>query len=96
MPATVQRESREFVHVPIFVEGLPLGATAQIEYAVLPPSPAARPTEADWFPAYVLSGKTGILVEPGQYAVGQWAVWYRVKGVPPELPVKPAGKFTVA
>lgn len=94
MPATIQRESTEFLAVPVMVDGLPLGAEAVISYCVTAPS--ARPTEDGWFPSITLSGRTGFLVRPGDYAVGPWMVWVKVTGVGPEVPVKPAGKFTIA
>ena len=96
MAATIERESKEFLAVPITVSGLPVGAEATIQFCVTDPDPATRPADDGWFPSTTLSGLTGFLVNPGDYPVGQHMVWYKVSGTGPEVVVKRAGKFTIA
>lgn len=75
----------------ITVDGVEV--TTGIEYNVS--APQERPDATLWQGAYVLSGKTGILIDATTYSPGVYAVWARVSSTP-ETVVIPCGKFTIA
>ena len=92
MALIVEREdSPVFVAAPVTLDDVV--TTTGIEYAVTDVSAGTRPT--DWTAAYVLDGKTGVLVDATLLVPGkQYQVWARVSS-PPESVVLKAGRFVV-
>lgn len=83
-----ERESKEFLRA-IVQKGKQV-LTADIFFAVVGIND--RPKEEDWFPALVMDGRTGLLVE--NYPVGTHMVWARIIDEPEDV-VKRLGMFRV-
>lgn len=84
------RESVEFLPVSVLVDGEPPDP-ADVEIAVV--SERDRPADDDWSAAFVLEGRTGVIIDgldPARYRV-----WVKVINSYPETPVLAAGLLTV-
>jgi hypothetical protein len=85
---TYPRETTEFVHVVVTVDGQPV--TDGVAFSVVPRT-TAKPRPTSWTPAVVIDGKTGWLLQPGE--PGDLQVWARVTDNP-EVPVLDCGIIT--
>lgn len=88
---SMDRDSKEYLHVPITTPaGVTLAADA-VEVAVL--VKGTRPIEADWQPAPFANGEATLLLGPA-LEPGQYRVWVRITDAP-EAPLLQAGLLTI-
>jgi hypothetical protein len=82
---TYPRETTEFVHIVVTVDGE--AVTNGVSFSLVPKT-TVKPRPLTWTPATILDGKTGFMLTPG--AAGDIQVWARVTSNP-EVPVIDAG-----
>lgn len=87
MVNTYQRETKEFIPVPISINGVSTTVGVKFQITIL----GARPIGV-WLDPITVGGKIGVMID--QLAPGKWTIWAQVTSNP-EIVVEDCGFFLV-